>query len=82
MTQKHERKILPVDGGYKGYYLYQGEIIEETKLCQTLAEAANELKFIANTKSSTVIKQTKTVSQPTYIPTRLASNPRKCCGRS
>ena len=82
MAQKHERRILPVPGGYKGYYLYQGEIIEETKLCESLIEAANELKLIAVNKSSLSSKPvTKTVSQPTYLPSHIATTPRRCCGR-
>lgn len=82
MSQKHERRILPVEGGYKGYYLYKGEVIEETKLCETLTEAANELKSIALNKSSLNIKPVvKTVSQPTYLPSNIASTPKRCCGR-
>ena len=79
---KHERKILPLpEGGYKGYYLYHGEVIKETKVCQTLLEAANELKIIADTTSSLEPSVPKTVIQTNYIPAKLATSPRKCCGR-
>jgi hypothetical protein len=92
----YEQKIMPADGGYKGYLLNNGEVIAVTVWCKTLAEASVRTRRLqeetgativskptTQTQSSTTLPSTDSVTLEQLSPNiNITKKPNtRCCGR-